>query len=158
MTVDAYLIEMGRTLGLALKLDDGGRCTLTCDGGFSVEIAWLARADAVLLTAPLLDSPVENASALHRFALLYAHDLDRTRGAAVSIDPSANDRPELQLMRRLDELDARSFRTMVGGFILVVQETRAAFDEHIAMASDTTADSETAFAEEPPHDAAFIRV
>lgn len=121
------LSELGRLLGLDLSFDDKGLCVLACTDGLLVEVADLGVARAILLSCELIDAPPVNAAELHKFALEYGHDLSKTRGAAVTLDPLAGGHPELQAMQRLDDLDAARFQTFVGEFINAAREARTAF-------------------------------
>ena len=127
MTVSDLLADLGRFVSVPLSFDERGLCVLVCDDRLKVEIANIDAASTVLLTAALTDGAALDPAAIHAFALTYAHDLQRTRGAAISIDPGAGGRVELQAMRRAEDLDPERFHRFVGDFIAAAREARAAF-------------------------------
>lgn len=149
MSADDFLLELSKLTGIPMAFDETRRCTLICGDGLNVEIADLPNAGAVLLTAPLLSAPPVDRAGTYAFALEYAHDLDRTKGAAISIDPSAGGRLEIQFLRRIDELDAAGFCNAVGGFITTAREARDAFSAHLAKGGSDSA------ASAPPADDGF---
>ena len=128
MTASDLLAELGRFVSVPLAFDRRGLCVLVCDDGLEVEIANLDTIQAVLLSASLADGPLTNPAATHAFALAYAHDLQRTRGAAISVDPVGGG-VQLQSMRRAEDLTHQQFQRLVGDFIAAARQARADFAE-----------------------------
>lgn len=119
------LADLGQVIGLPLAFDARGRCVLVCGDGLEVEIADLS-GEALLLTATVAKPPPAGMAALYAAALQHAHGLQRTRGAALTANPAAGGRIELQSLRALAELTPHQFRQFVGDFILAAGEAASA--------------------------------
>lgn len=146
MEIESLIATLGSHIGLELKLDENGSCSLMVDE-MCVLIQDVSEAHAVGFWGKIGQPPPENPAKLYQLMLEANHLFRATAGSTISKDPESGD---FYLCRLLDlrSLDAEDFLSSLERFVNTLeswQRLLADYRPELQGEADEMSESDTGF-------------
>lgn len=122
-TIDACLSELGAQLGLPLRLEKDGSCTMIYGDGHEASVSVPDGSDLVILHARIGRADAKDKAKFYADLLRMNLFGDRTNGCSLALDPSL-ETIVLWYARPVSGLDATAFSNLVGNFLQTVDHLR----------------------------------